>query len=1476
MRFARLATLAVCIAFTSLTSSSVVVAQSGPPPLVPFRGLVDDVTTAYWGFPTTGTSDGNVHSISGDGRHVVFSSSAWDLVAGDYNGLDDVFLRDRSMGTTTRLSVGLYGDESNGLSQQAAISTNGRHVVFASGATNLLDGDTNNHWDVFVRDLDANRTVRVSVSSTEVQGDADSYWPSISADGRYVVFISSSTTFAPNTVQYGPTQVYLHDRDTDGNGIFDEPGGTMTRFISLGADGTSPANQYCTRPRVSADGRYVMFESGASNLDPVGNSNGYNHLYVRDRLTSQNILIDRSVTGGPSYWGINWQVSDMSDDGRFITYSSPTPDIVPFDMNWQSQVFLYDAGDPTHGPLTTIVSRRSDGTLADLASYNTTVSADGRYVGFMTIATNLAAPAPTVGFGLVVYDGADGSFRRVDVLGDGTGFDGQYTFNPSLSADGTAIAFQSDAQNATGGYYSQNIYHSYVVTAFSASPLSASYPQAGGAGSIDVDTTPVSGWNAATIDPWIVLMDGAGFGAGPRTVQYLVSSNDSGIVRHGSIRVGSTVIAIHQDGDGDTTPPVITPIVTGTVGGGGWYTSDISIQWTIADPDSGIVSVSPGCAPATFTSDFILGTPTCEATSHGGTATVTVPLKRDTSAPFIMITTPINTIYPRGALVMPAFSCTDPYLYSGTASCTLIEGSSPLDTWTPGWHTVTVSATDVAGNSTTKSVEYLIGTDVCVTPPLVPAHLKAWLAFDGTMRERIGGLDAVAWFDPGTFQPAVAGTGWDNPDSTGYSNFLTTGTTSAAALVAGDGLTFAAWIRPRGIQGESGTIVDVPVQYRIARYFDGTLRWAFNTTAGFNWVNTGVSIPLNTWSHVAVTYKDGLVTSYLNGRLVHSAPLSGTLTTDGPNAGATLMGRYNVTATTFGTIDDVMFFDDALPDADIEGLVVAGGGSVCTPLASNMAITAVSPTTVEYHSVFHVDGVLTDGAGRALRYRNVTVTSQITPGYVWDTQLDANGSFHVTFPIHDDIPVGDYPDGITATFAGDEAFGPAETHAGITLAGITPPLTWSAPAPITYGTPLGAGQLNATSTVPGTLAYSPAAGTVLDAGPQTLSVTFTPTLSIYAQRTMTTAIDVNKMTPAIGSIGDVGEMYNGQPHVVSIRVTGINDEALTPVVVTYNGSTTAPTNAGSYAVESRYDGSANYNAVSRTGTLTVGKAAPSLTWATPSPINYGTALGASQLNAAASVAGTFSYAPAAGTVLNAGTQALNASFAPDDATNYLTGSVTATLSVSKANPTVTWSNPSDIVYGTALTATQLNATANIAGTFAYLPAAGTVLSAGSHALNVTFTPDDAVNYNGTSASVTLNIAKATTTITWAAPNPIVYGTALGGAQLNATASVPGTVVYSPAAGTMFGAGSQTLSATFTPTDTSNYTGSSASRPLTVAAAPLTIRAVDSSKVFGAPLPAFSASGAGFVNGDSFASLIGSLTFSTSATAASAVGGYAVT
>ena len=378
-----------------------------------------------------------------------------------------MFLRDRTTGVTTRISVNEYGGDGDGISQMAAISTNGRHVAFASGSSNLVSGDSNNHWDVFVRDLDANRTVRISVATDGSQGDADSYAPSLSADGRYVTFISSSTTFAPNITQYGPHQIYLHDRDADGNGIYDDAGGTATSLVSIGID-MERADQSCVRARVSADGRYVMFESSATNLDPVGNPNGSHHLYLRDRQTGQTTLIDRAVTGGPSAWGISYQVSDMSDDGRFITYSSVSQDIDPFDMNWISQVFLYDAAAQP-SPTNTVISRTNDGTLANGSSYYTTVSGDGRFVGFMTAATNLAGPLGANQFGLVVRDNTEGTVTRVDVLDGGIPFDGEYLFNPSLSADGTAIAFQSDARNAVQG----SGYPSRPRITFSSRPPSA-------------------------------------------------------------------------------------------------------------------------------------------------------------------------------------------------------------------------------------------------------------------------------------------------------------------------------------------------------------------------------------------------------------------------------------------------------------------------------------------------------------------------------------------------------------------------------------------------------------------------------------------------------------------------------------------------------------------------------------------------------------------------------------------------------------------------------------------------------------------------------------------------------------------------------------------------------------------------------------------------------------------------------------------
>jgi len=320
----------------------------------------------------------------------------------------------------------------------------------------------------------------------------------------------------------------------------------------------------------------------------------------------------------------------------------------------------------------------------------------------------------------------------------------------------------------------------------------------------------------------------------------------------------------------------------------------------------------------------------------------------------------------------------------------------------------------------------------------------------------------------------------------------------------------------------------------------------------------------------------------------------------------------------------------------------------------------------------------------------------------------------------------------------------------------TPTITWATPAAITYGTALSGTQLNASSGgLAGSYVYSPAAGAVLSAGSQTLSVTFTP-------------------------------------------------------------SDTTDYNGGSASVS-----------------LQVNKATPTITWATPAAITYGAALGSSQLDASAtgvtgsSLAGTFVYTPAAGTVLTGGAQTLSVTFTPTDTTDYNVGSASVTLTVNKAAPALTWATPAAITYGAALGSSQLDASAtgmtgsSLAGTFVYTPAAGTVLTGGAQTLSVTFTPTDTTDYNTETTTVTLTVNKAAPALTWATPAAITYGAALGSSQLDATASgvtgaaLPGTFVYTPLMGIVLGVGSQTLSVTFTPTDTTDYNGASTTVLLTV-------------------------------------------------------------
>jgi hypothetical protein len=465
------------------------------------------------------------------------------------------------------------------------------------------------------------------------------------------------------------------------------------------------------------------------------------------------------------------------------------------------------------------------------------------------------------------------------------------------------------------------------------------------------------------------------------------------------------------------------------------------------------------------------------------------------------------------------------------------------------------------------------------------------------------------------------------------------------------------------------------------------------------------------------------------------------------------------------------------------------------------------------------------------------VVNQATPSISWaapaalsygtalgSTQLNANstvaGTFNYSPAAGIVLTAGAHTLTVTFTPTDTTDYATATSSVSITVGQATPAIAWAAPTAITYGTALGSTQLNATSTVAGTFSYSPAAGTVLTAGSNTLMATFTPTDSTdYATATATVVLTVNTAAPAITWAAPAAITYG-------TALSAIQLDAGSTMAGTFGYSPAAGTvlTAGTHTltVTLTPTDTTDYATATSSVSITVGQATPAIAWAAPAAISYGTALSSTQLNATSTVAGTFSYSPAAGAVLTAGSNTLTATFTPTDSTDYATATATVPLTVSIATPTITWATPAAITYGIALSATQLNATASVAGTFAYSPAVGTVLTAGSQTLSVTFTPTNTTDYKTATASVALTINKATPTITWSTPAAIVNGTALSATQLDATASVPGTFAYSPASGTVPATGSQILTVTFTPTDTTDYNTASDSITLTVNAATSTL------------------------------------------------------
>jgi TolB protein len=272
--------------------------------------------------------------VSGDGRFVVFDSDAPNLVTGDTNGASDVFVRDLRTKTTRRIDVTSLGMQSAGASG-GSISGNGRFVAFISDAPDLVSGDTNGVSDVFVRDRKLHVTRRVSVSTAGAEGDAASGGApmfgtaaaggfEISATGRFVVFLSAASNLVPGDSN-GFTDVFVRDRHLH-----------TTSRVNVN-NHKKQANGDCVdNPSISADGHVVAFDSEATNLVP-GDTAGQIDVFVRQRAAGRTVRASVSSAGAQANQG--GFVPSMAASGSVVAFESPSTNLVPHDANTNFDVF---------------------------------------------------------------------------------------------------------------------------------------------------------------------------------------------------------------------------------------------------------------------------------------------------------------------------------------------------------------------------------------------------------------------------------------------------------------------------------------------------------------------------------------------------------------------------------------------------------------------------------------------------------------------------------------------------------------------------------------------------------------------------------------------------------------------------------------------------------------------------------------------------------------------------------------------------------------------------------------------------------------------------------------------------------------------------------------------------------------------------------------------------------------------------------
>ncbi len=379
---------------------------------------------------TQGNGNGqDAPALSADGRYMAFVSAAMNLVPGDAFGTNDVFLKDFLTGNITRVSTDSAGAAANGHSSLPYISADGRHVVFESLASNLVEGDTNGQADIFVKDIQTGETRMVSTDSNGVQGDAASGRPSISADGRYVVFSSDSTNLVAGDSN-NRLDVFLKDLQT----------GETTRVSTT--SGGIQGNNDSLFGFISADGNSVAFHSSASNF-VAGDTNGTMDVFVKDLRSNE---IKAASTNSSGELAGNSVDPFLSADGRYVVFLSTAANLVDGDTNGSRDVFIKDLQTDE----TKRLSTDSNGNETSGGCYDCILSADGRYVAFHSLAGDLVPGDTNGSYDAFLKDVQTGEILRLST--DAASVQGNAaSLSPVLSADGRYVGFLSAASNLVAG-----------------------------------------------------------------------------------------------------------------------------------------------------------------------------------------------------------------------------------------------------------------------------------------------------------------------------------------------------------------------------------------------------------------------------------------------------------------------------------------------------------------------------------------------------------------------------------------------------------------------------------------------------------------------------------------------------------------------------------------------------------------------------------------------------------------------------------------------------------------------------------------------------------------------------------------------------------------------------------------------------------------------------------------------------------------